>query len=183
MFRKGSWQRFLLVIATWVLAIAAIVGVMTFSYALANERGQIYIVVNDGMVNRSTYIVKRAEKEEEDALELRQFFMPAWLERDALLQADSYIDFSVNNYDYTVEISNIEVMPWSTRATVKVRELMSHIEATPMETQSGSEGKQVPEWDANIYQVHLVKAEDARTGRERWYINDMVILDEGTDAQ
>lgn len=176
MFCKGTWQRAILVILLWILVIGAAAVAMVFSFRIASERGQIYIVVNDGLVNRASYIVKRSEKEEEYALELYEYFMPAWLERDRFLQSDPYMDFSVSNYDYTVEISKIDVKPWSTRATAEVRELMSRIEAIPMETQSVAEAKTAPIWEAHVYQVHLVKAEDADGDDARWYINDMTVI-------
>lgn len=172
MFRKGTWQRVVLVVLGGLLLLVLIAGALFFCFQIAREGGQIYIVVNDGLVKRASFIVNNADSDEEDELELRQYFMPEWLARDQLLLENPYGNFSVSNYDYTVEIGGIDVRPWSTRATVQVKELMSRIEAIPLEGQSDQENLTVPEWTAQSYTIHLVKTEG-----ERWYISDMEIVD------
>ena len=172
MFRKGTWQRVVLVIIVGLLALGLIAGILFYCFQIASAGGQIYIVVNDGLVKRASFIVNNADSAEEDELELRQYFMPEWLAQDQLLLENPYENFSVSNYDYTVEISHIDVKPWSTRATAQVKELMSRIEAIPLEGQSDQENLTVPEWIAQTYTVHLVKTEGGR-----WYISDMEIVD------
>ena len=165
---KQPWKRAIAFIAGFFLLLGLVLFLSWFSFSAANKASYIYILVNDGMNNRAKTIINSSERDADEDVLLYQYFMPAWIQADPLLQRDPYANFDVSNYDYTVEISSISVRPWSTRATCELRELVSHITASAIDA-PGGQSISPPQWEAQHYKVKLV-----RTADDRWYISELI---------
>lgn len=151
-------------------AIALIVALMAFSFYTAMELSNIYIITTDGMQKRASAVLNQDVQDE-----LIEYFTPAFLEKDELLNTDRYRDFTIRSFAYKIKVEWMWTLPWKDTGTATVLERVPTIDAEMPKDKlpEGYKGEMpVPKWEDYRYEVKLLRNADGR-----WYITDLEKLE------
>ena len=157
--RRSIWYMLRL-----LLLIAAVVALALGAFMSALYTSNIYIILVDGMQKRAACILQDGSVQD-----LSEYFTEEFIASDAALTSGAYDGFTVNNFDYRVDVERLRAYPWS--ATVRVQTLLrlASLSATANEEAAG---KEPPAWQSGRYNVVFVKREG------RWYIDEIVLIQE-----
>jgi hypothetical protein len=147
--------------------ILIIIGLFYLAFNAAMEASNIYIISTEGMEKRAEVIL-----EVEEPQELSEYFTAEYLEQDQTLLSSPYKGFTISNYDYSVEINGLFVLPWSDKGTVKLTERVRRLEQKVAAAEGeAAEPAPLPQWENNQYEMTLSKNEEGR-----WYISGLKII-------
>ncbi|NCB31808.1 MAG: hypothetical protein EOM66_10430 [Clostridia bacterium] len=158
--RKSIWfvlRTLLIIVALIVAALYVFIGAMHVS--------NIYILVSEGMEKRAECILEGGSVNE-----LTEYFTQDFVSKDAALYNDRYVNYTVTNFIYKLDVNSLLVLPWDTSASMKVTERLLSLSGTPNE--GLPEDAKLPAWTPARYSVKL------RRMNGRWYISDMILLQE-----
>ena len=113
-------RRFVWYLASRLLIVVLVLGLMVISFYYAMNLANIQIVLKDGMAKRAQVVMM-----EEDTSELTKYFQVSFIERDAALvvtaQGNSpYRDYNIRGIDHRIEMGFTWVWPWDTTARVEI---------------------------------------------------------------
>ena len=163
-------RRLIWYIATRLMIITGILGLMTIAFYFSMNASNIQIILKDGMARRAQ-VVMMAEGEET----LENYFSPTYLSRDAALQTtrngtNPYSRYQITGIDHRLSMEWMWSWPWddTARATITERipaidgRILSEYKAVTPEDQQG-----VPRWYSGRYNVVLSRENG------QWHIKNM----------
>ena len=165
-------RRLLLFIATRLLAISVIVGLLVLAFYLAMNTANIYLLLSDGMKLRAEVILTR-----EDADELKSFFTDDFLHRDETLEIglsdqSPYVDYNIDTFNYEMTMEWMWAWPWDNTATATIVEKVPRIVGSVKSDKrslvtAGTLSANPPQWYGGRYTVTLKRING------RWKIDDL----------
>lgn len=171
--RRTVWY-----IASRLLVVCLVLGVMVVTFYYAMNATNIYVVLKDGMARRAQVVMM-----EEDASELTKYFQPAFLERDAVLLAvqqgsSPYKDYDIRGIDHRLSMEFLWVWPWDETARVDITESIPRIDgrvkadkAEALVAEQGSSAIYPPSWQGARYRAVLVKENG------QWRIKSLTLIE------
>lgn len=163
-------RRLIWYLATRLLVLALILGLMTVAFYFSMNAANIYIILKDGMAARAQAVMMG-----EQPGELEKYFARSYIERDNVLSAlrqgnNPYARFRVTGFDHRLQMEWMWSWPWddTARATITERipaidgRILSEYKAVMPEEQWG-----VPRWQAGRYNVVLSRENG------QWHIKNM----------
>ena len=165
-----SLRRFVWFIASRLLIVLLVLGVLTITLYYAMNATEIYVIIKDGMAKRAQVIMMN-----EPTSSLDNYFSQSWIVRDEAVQEayngnGPYQNCSITGFDHRVSLSRVWSWPWENYAT-----------ATVTESIPGSDGRSVtgtvPAWPTSKYTVTLSKESGT------WKIRNMTLLERVTNEQ
>ena len=165
-------RRLLWFIATRMVAISAIVALLTLVFYLAMNTANIYLLLTDGMKMRAEVILTR-----EDASELKSFFTDEFLLNDETLNIglsdqSPYVDYNIDSFNYELTMEWMWAWPWENTATATIVETVPRIVGSVKSgrsslVSSGALSATPPQWFGGRYTVTLTRING------QWKINDL----------
>ena len=160
--RRSIWY----VLRTLVIA-AAIIALCLGVFVMGMHVSNLYILATEGMEERADCILTDGS-----VLDLTEYFTEEFVMNDAELYAHRYREFTVSAYDYRLTVEGISVLPWNTRATMRVVESIPSISGKHnVGAGEGEEPIALPEWTTARYTVSFT-----RIG-SRWYISGITLVE------
>jgi len=147
-----------------LIAVLLVGGVCVLAFTVASRLSSTYILVHEGMALRSDYILGKA-----DYNELAGYFTEESLAQDARLRDDTYSNFTITDWDYTLTIEKVRVHPWYANPHIIVIEQVKGIRGTVGGDMEGILAP--PPFTTLRYRVSL----GAQDGR--WYIIGLTVLE------
>lgn len=163
-------RRLVWYIATRLLVLAIVLGLMTVAFYFSMNAANIYVILKDGMAQRAQTVMMG-----EQPGQLQKYFSLGYIERDNVLSSirngnNPYTRYDITGFDHRLNMEWMWCWPWddTARATIVERIpaidgriLASYKQITPEEQWP------VPRWDGARYNVVL-----AREGGQ-WHIINM----------
>ena len=120
-------RRLLWFVATRLVMISVIVGLLVLVFYLAMNTANIYLLLADGMKLRAGVILTR-----DDAEELPSFFTDNFLLSDETLaiglsEQSPYVDYNIDSYNYELSMEWMWAWPWENTATATIVEKVPRI--------------------------------------------------------
>ena len=153
-------RRLLWFVATRLVAISAIVALLTLVFYLAMNTANIYLLLSDGMKMRTGVILTR-----EDAEELTSFFTDEFLINDETLaiglsQQSPYVDYNIDSFNYEMTMEWMWAWPWENTATATIVEKVPRIVGSVRSgsqalVKAGTISSTPPAWYGGRYNVTL----------------------------
>lgn len=171
-------RRFVWHIASRLLALTMVLGLMVAAFYYAMNVTNIYVVLKDGMARRAQ-VIMRIEEEEE----LTKYFQTQFLERDAQVQSalegySPYQDYNIRGIDHRLEMGFTWVWPWDTTARVQIVERIPRIDGRVKGTRAetyievlGPDAIYPPDWPSVRYLAVLVKEQG------QWHIRSLTVME------
>ena len=165
-------------IASRLLIITVVLGMMVISFYYAMNMSNMYVVLKDGMARRAQVVMMQ-----EDASELNKYFQQSFLARDQAVQdtlngLSPYRDYTIRGIDHRLEMGFTWVWPWDTTAKVVIVERIPRIDGRIKGTKAedyiavyGDDAIYPPRWVSARYQVQMVKENG------RWHIRSLQLLE------
>lgn len=169
-------RRLMWYLASRLLVITVVLGLMTVVFYYAMNLTNIYVVLKDGMAMRAKVIMMH-----EDESELTKYFQQSWLEKDnALLAArqgsSPYENYNVRGIDHRLEMGFMWVWPWDSNTTVTITESIPRIDgrakaavAEKLVAQNGAGALYPPAWTGGTYRVNLVQENG------QWHVRSLIL--------
>ena len=157
-------RRFVWYIASRLLLISIVLGLMIVTFYYAMNVANIYVVLKDGMAYRAQVVMMDA-----DANELTKYFMPSFLEQDQVLLSvqqgtSPYKNYTIRGIDHRLEMEWMWCWPWEDTARADITERIPRIDGRAKGTAAdaliaagGSEALYPPTWQSAKYRAVLVK--------------------------
>jgi hypothetical protein len=149
--RSASYIMYVVVIAAFIAALCVL------AFFTCARLANLYIMANEGMALRAECILT-----EGSIIELRSYFTEDCIASDSMLQDDAYYDYSIDNYDYSLTISNFRI--W--KASMEVVERISGISGS---ANSDSVDSQIPKWTPIRYKLEFERING------KWYISSIAV--------
>ena len=171
-------RRFIWYVATRLLVITLIAGLMVMVFYYAMNLANIQVVLKDGMARRAQVIMM-----DEDAAELSKYFQTAFLESDTALIASQrgqspYEDYTIRGIDHRLEMGFVWLWPWNETVRVDIIERIPRIDgrikgskAEEAVAQRGESAIYPPSWQSGRYRAVLVKENG------QWFIRSLNLLE------
>ena len=120
-------RRLLWFVATRLVMISVIVGLLTLVFYLAMNTANIYLLLSDGMKLRAEVILTR-----DNAEELTSFFTDEFLLSDETLEIglseqSPYVDYNIDTFNYELTMEWMWAWPWENTATATIVEKVPRI--------------------------------------------------------
>lgn len=156
--RRTIWY-----IATRLLVISLVLGLIVLAFYYAMNFTNIQVVLKDGMAQRTKTIMLM----DTDNDQLSKFFSATWLEKDGplntALQGNSeYADYNIRGIDHRLEMSFFWVWPWDDTVRVNITETVPRIDGRVKGTRAdsviaarGENGVYPPAWKGTRYRVTM----------------------------
>lgn len=166
-------------IATRLLIVCLVLGLMVVTFYYAMNMTNIYIVLKDGMARRAQVAMYM-----EDMSELTKFFQPSFLERDPAIQAvltgtSPYQDYDMRGIDHRLSMSFTWVWPWDNTCRVDIVERIPRIDGrikgNKAEAAVAAYGDSViypPKWQSARYRAVLAKENG------QWKIRSLAMIEQ-----
>lgn len=157
-------RRFVWYLASRLLLICVVLGLMVVAFYYAMNMANIYVVLKDGMAYRAQVVMMEA-----DESELSKYFMPSFLEQDQVLLATKqgnspYKDYNVRGIDHRLEMEWMWCWPWEDTARANIIERIPRIDgrakgttADALVAAGGADALYPPDWQSASYRAVLVK--------------------------
>lgn len=121
-------RRLVWYIASRLLVITLVLGLMVTGFYYAMNVTNINVVLKDGMARRAQVIMMT-----EDSSELTKYFQESFIQRDPQVQNaiagySAYKDYNIRGMDHRLEMSFFWVWPWDTVARVTIVERIPRID-------------------------------------------------------
>ncbi len=167
-------RRLIWYIATKLLWVTCVLGLLTVVFYFSMNAANIYIILKDGMALRAQTVMMDL-----DPTDLNKYFARDYIARDPVLMStqngtNPYERFDITGIDHRLNMEWMWGWPWedSARATVVERIpaidgriLSSYREITPREQWA------VPKWQAARYSVVLIRENG------QWHIRNMTVVE------
>lgn len=158
-------RRLVWFIASRLLALLLVLGLMSVTFYFAMNAMNIYIIVKDGMATRAKVIMM-----DEPASSLNNYFYSSWISRDELLQSalndtDSYQGVTVTGMDHRIALQWVWCWPWENTARAIITERIPAIDGKTTHEDG------VPAWQSGKYSVILSRSSG------NWKIRDITLLE------
>lgn len=158
--RKSIWyvMRTLIIIMLVVfLAFAA----LTVSMYISN----MYILATEGMQLRADCILADGA-----TAEMSAYFSEDFMAHDAALTAGTYTNYTVTDYNYTLAIDNVRVLPFASSGRMRVTERIPAVTGT-YNDETVENPPAIPQWTAMQYDIVFKKIDS------RWYIDALEVVE------
>ena len=151
-------------IASRLLIITLVLGLLVTGFYYAMNMTNIYIVLKDGMARRAQVVMMT-----EDMSELKKYFYDSFLSRDGAVQTvvngtSPYQAYNIVGIDHRLEMGFAWLWPWDATVRVDITERIPAIDgrvkgsvAEAYIAQYGSDALYPPEWVSARYRATLVK--------------------------
>ena len=151
-------------IASRLLVLTLVLGLLITGFYYAMNMTNIYIVLKDGMARRAQVVMMT-----EDIEELRKYFYDSFLNRDGAVQTvvngtSPYQDYNIVGIDHRLEMGFTWLWPWDSTARVDIVERLPRIDgrvkgsvAEKYIAQYGEDALYPPDWLSARYRTTLVK--------------------------
>lgn len=171
-------RRMIWYIASRLLLICLVLGLMVVTFYYAMNMTNIYVVLKDGMARRAQVVMM-----EEDPAELNKYFHQSFLAQDpaliAVQQGNSpYKDYTVRGIDHRLSIEFAWVWPWDTTARVVITERIPRIDgrakgsvAEALVAAKGNDALYPPAWQSARYRAVLTRENG------QWHIRSLTLLE------
>lgn len=146
--------------ATRLVMISVIVGLLTLVFYLAMNTANIYLLLSDGMKLRTEVILTR-----ENAEEMTSFFTDEFLINDETLaiglsQQSPYVDYNIDSFNYEMSMEWMWAWPWENTATATIVERVPRIVGSVRSSsqslvKAGTISATPPAWYGGRYTVTL----------------------------
>lgn len=153
-------RRLLWFVATRLVMISAIVGLLTLVFYLAMNTANIYLLLSDGMQLRAEVILTR-----DNAEELTSFFTNEFLLEDEALaiglsEQSPYVDYNISSFNYEMSMEWMWSWPWENTATAviveKVPRIVGSVRSSSKDlAKAGTISSTPPSWYGGRYTVTL----------------------------
>ena len=150
-----------------MIVMACIICVVAFLAAM--RISNVYILVSEGMSLRAECILADGAKSD-----LGEYFTSSWLERDPELNAKTYTNYTVTEYNYNLSVEKISVTPWSVVASIVAVETVSirgNVNEELLSEGQNPADYPPPAWTPVRYKIHII----SRSGQ--WFINELEVLE------
>jgi len=176
--RMKYLRRLIWHIASRLLIVTLVLGMMVVSFYYAMNMTNMYVVLKDGMARRAQVVMMQ-----EDVSELTKFFQTSFLSRDTVVQdvlngVSPYRDYNVRGIDHRLEMGFTWVWPWDNTARVDIVERIPRIDGRVKGTKAeeyieeyGDAAIYPPKWSSARYRVQLVKENG------QWHIRSLTLLE------
>lgn len=155
-------RRLLWFVATRLVMISAIVGLLTLVFYLAMNTANIYLLLSDGMRLRAEVILTR-----DNAEEMTSFFTDEFLLEDETLaiglsEQSPYVDYKISSFNYEMSMEWMWAWPWDNTATATIVEKVPRIVGTVRTgsrdlLKAGTISANPPSWYGGRYTVTLTR--------------------------
>ena len=151
-------------IASRLLVLTLVLGLLITGFYYAMNMTNIYIVLKDGMARRAQVVMMT-----EDISELRKYFYDSFLNRDGAVQTvvngtSPYQDYNIVGIDHRLEMGFTWLWPWDSTARVDIVERLPRIDgrvkgsvAEKYIAQYGEDALYPPDWLSARYRTTQVK--------------------------
>ena len=175
-------RRLVWYIASRMLVISLIAGLMITVFYYAMNMTNIYVVLKDGTARRAQVAMLM-----EEPRELNKYFQASFIASDPVVQAvqagtSPYRDYNVRGIDHRLDISFTWLWPWDDTVRVDITERIPRIDgrakgsrAAELVAQGGESAVYPPAWQSARYRVVL-----SRDGGQ-WRIKSLTLLEALTD--
>ncbi len=155
--RTIKFLRFLWYLVSRVLIWGAIVPLVLLSFYAAMDYMNVRILTSDGLEARAGVIIAG-----DDPTPLSKVFSKGFLDSDTMLYSNLYRQYIVSDFDYTIEIPIVVIMPWRDTVVLRITEQIDDIEAEVYASveNSASVSETPPEWNNATYELTLVRFEN-----------------------
>lgn len=157
-------RRFVWYLATRLMLLCAVLGLMVVAFYYSMNATNIYIVLKDGMAKRAQVIMM-----EEDATELSKYFQKSFLDQDRALLAvrqgsSPYRQYTIRGIDHRLDMEWMWCWPWEDTAKAYITESVPRIDGRANSANreallaaGGEENLSPPRWESKRYKVMLVR--------------------------
>ncbi len=157
-------RRVIRYISTRILVIGLIIMLGLVIMLTMLNISNLYIISSEGLALRAECILKNG-----DRAKLAEYFTEDFIKNDSKLYDGKYSNFTINSYDYAIDVKNINVWPWQSVASMHVIERMKSMKGN-VNPSAISEGETsasypLPEWETAEYIVTFRKIDD------KWFIS------------
>ena len=164
-------RRFTWYLASRLLVLCCVLGLMTLGFYFSMNATNIYIVLKDGMAKRAQVIMMGAEEN------LDQYFSASYLDRDPQLieamngQSAYQKYYSITGFDHRISMDWFWCWPWEDTARATITERIPAIDGKVKSSARGTAGMSLsaPKWQTTQYAV-LLSREDGR-----WRIRSLTV--------
>ena len=153
-------RRLLWFVATRLVMISVIVGLLTLVFYLAMNTANIYLLLSDGMKLRTEVILTR-----DNAEEMTSFFTDEFLLSDETLaiglsDQSPYVDYRIDTFNYEMTMEWMWAWPWDNTATATIVEKVPRIVGSVRSSSkslvtAGTITQNPPPWYGGRYTVTL----------------------------
>ena len=155
-------RRFLWFIASKLLLFSLIAALFILAFYLAMNAANIYMLLSDGMKQRTEVILTREEPDY-----LNEFFRKEFLDRDEVLRLAlspdaPYLDYRITGFDSSVQMEWIWSWPWEDVAQATIIHRVPSIRGSALSSKAalvkaGKIPAQPPRWEGGRYEVELLR--------------------------
>lgn len=171
-------RRLIWYLATRLLALACVLGLMTVAFYFSMNAANIYVILKDGMAQRAQTVMMGEDREQ-----LEKYFAKTYIDRDNVLTSiktgtNPYTRYSVKGFDHRLSMDWMWCWPWDDTARATITERIPAIDGkitSSYKAVTPEEQWPVPRWESARYNVVLT-----REGGQ-WHIKNMSYL--GAAAQ
>ena len=171
-------RRFVWYLATRLMLVCALLGLMTVAFYYSMNATNIYIVLKDGMARRAQVIMMGEEPQE-----LNKYFQNSFIDRDEALlltkQGNSpYTHYTVRGMDHRLEMEWMWAWPWEDTARADITESIPRIDGRVnnesremLLAAGGQENLSPPRWQSAKYRAVLTRENG------QWRIKSLTLLE------
>ncbi len=156
-------RRLLGFLAGRLLVVTFCVSLVTLAFYMAFNTANIYVLIEDGMAERASAILRR-----ESSTTLDNYFRDEFLAGDealniALSPDSPYLDYDIASYEHDLRVNWMWVWPWEDTATATISETVENIRGKPVAAvqslvNEGQLSATPPSWQGGEYEVTLLRA-------------------------
>lgn len=174
-------RRFIWYVASRLLIVCCILGLMTTAFYYSMNASNIYILLKDGMAKRAQVIMMGS-----DETQLNNYFAANYLDRDEALiiakngQSPYQQYYNITGFDHRLNMVSMWCWPWEDTARATIDERIPAIDgklkasAREQATALGLTGLP-PKWQSARYQVVLTRENG------HWKIKNLILNENLTD--
>ena len=163
-------RRLIWFIATRLLALVLVLGLMTVAFYFSMNAANIYVILKDGMAQRAQTVLMG-----ETPGQLQKYFATSYIERDNVLNAvkngnNPYDRYSIKGFDHRLNMEWMWSWPWEDTARATIVERIPAIDGRILSnyrTVTPQEQWPVPQWESARYNVVLTRENG------QWHIKNM----------
>ncbi len=171
-------RRFVWYLATRLMLVCAVLGLMTVAFYYSMNATNIYIVLKDGMAKRAQVVMMGEEPQE-----LSKYFQNSFLDRDEpLLMAahgsSPYDHYTIRGIDHRLNMEWMWCWPWENTARADITENIPRIDGRVKSesremllTAGGEELLNPPRWQSAKYRAVLTRENG------QWRIKTLTLLE------
>ncbi len=158
-------RRLVWFIASRLLALLLVLGILSVTFYFAMNAMNIYIIVKDGMATRAKVVMM-----DESVSALDNYFFSSWISRDELIQSavngtDPYQNSDITGIDHRISLHWVWCWPWENTAKATVSERIPAIDG------KSADENGVPKWQNAKYSIILSRSSG------NWKIRDITLIE------